>query len=66
MELLFRLDPVKQTEDRGASFDYHKCAIDAPLISYLKIKVQPFLQIPVWHQGKGERGWFFIDEVLIN
>jgi len=66
MELLFRLDPVKQTDDRGASFDYHKCAIDAPLISCLKIKVQPLLQIPVWHQGKGERGWFFIDEVLIN
>ncbi len=33
-------------------------------VKYLKIVAEPLYKIPLWHQGKGERGWFFIDEVV--
>lgn len=35
-------------------------------ISQLKAVLKPINPLPKWHQGAGERGWVFIDEVLIN
>jgi hypothetical protein len=66
VKTLYHSKPVKLKEDRGADFDYHRCNINASAISHIRIVVQPLDQIPVWHQGKGEKGWFFIDEVVIN
>lgn len=30
----------------------------------LKIVAHPVAKLPTWHTGKGEKGWFFIDEVF--
>ncbi len=65
-ELLYQRKTQNLKEDEGAHFKYYECAIQSAPISFLKLEIQPLIQIPVWHQGKGERGWFFIDEVLIN
>jgi hypothetical protein len=35
-------------------------------ISQLKAILRPVNSIPKWHPGSGEKGWVFIDEVLIN
>ena len=32
----------------------------------LKAILKPINSLPKWHQGAGERGWVFLDEVLIN
>ncbi len=31
-----------------------------------KIKMTPLPKLPQWHGGKGERAWFFVDEVFFN
>lgn len=31
---------------------------------FLKIVAHPVAKLPTWHTGKGEKGWFFIDEVF--
>ena len=36
------------------------------MVKYIQIIVKPLQKIPMWHQGKGERGWFFIDEVVFE
>ena len=33
---------------------------------YLKIIANPVLKLPKWHPGKGEKGWFFADEIFVN
>jgi uncharacterized membrane protein len=30
----------------------------------VKIIAKPVPKLPTWHRGKGEKGWFFVDEVL--
>lgn len=32
----------------------------------LLIEVFPVAVLPKWHPGKGDKGWFFVDEVFIN
>ena len=35
-------------------------------VKCLKIVAQPIKSLPSWHQGKGERGWIFISEIVVN
>ncbi|MBX2900055.1 MAG: chitobiase/beta-hexosaminidase C-terminal domain-containing protein [Cyclobacteriaceae bacterium] len=32
--------------------------------SYYKIIAKPISKLPPWHGGKGQKGWFFVDEVF--
>ncbi len=32
--------------------------------SYYKLIVKPVKKLPVWHSGKGKKGWVFVDEVF--
>jgi hypothetical protein len=32
--------------------------------SYYKIVAKPLSKLPEWHGGKGQKGWFFVDEVF--
>ncbi len=34
--------------------------------SYYKIIVKPVGKLPAWHSGKGQKGWFFVDEIFFN
>jgi uncharacterized membrane protein len=42
--------------------------VDIPLnktnIEQIKLIVQPLTKLPSWHPGKGDKGWFFVDEVF--
>ncbi|WP_188765797.1 chitobiase/beta-hexosaminidase C-terminal domain-containing protein [Emticicia aquatilis] len=44
--------------------------LQIPLIqgSYkmIKLVIKPVSKLPVWHPGKGQKGWFFVDEVFFN
>jgi hypothetical protein len=35
-------------------------------VKCLKIVAQPIKSLPSWHQGKGERGWVFISEIVVD
>lgn len=32
--------------------------------TYYKIIAKPINKLPLWHGGKGQKGWFFVDEVF--
>lgn len=44
----------------------YECSFESIPVKYLKIIAQPVIQLPSWHPGKGDRGWLFVDEVLVN
>jgi hypothetical protein len=33
---------------------------------YYKIVAKNILKLPKWHPGKGDKGWFFVDEIFFN
>ena len=40
--------------------------LDGKQYHQLKAIIKPINPLPKWHQGAGQRGWMFIDEVFIN
>jgi hypothetical protein len=40
--------------------------VDGKTFSTFKLVVTPVIKLPQWHGGKGEKGWFFVDEVFFN
>lgn len=32
----------------------------------IRLKLVPVQQLPAWHRGAGEKGWVFVDEVVLN
>ncbi len=66
MHFLAVLDPEKLEKREDRHLRFFECTFDPVMIRYLEIEVQPLERIPMWHPGKGEKGWFFIDEVVIE
>ncbi len=64
--VLARLYPEKLDGREDRHFRFFECIFDPATIRYLEIEVHPLERIPMWHRGKGEKGWFFIDEVVIQ
>jgi hypothetical protein len=35
-------------------------------VKCLKLVAKPVSKLPAWHPGKGDLGWVFVDEVLVE
>jgi hypothetical protein len=35
-------------------------------VKYMKIVVKPLQKLPKWHDGKGQRAWIFLSEIVVN
>jgi hypothetical protein len=44
----------------------YDCPVKPGKYAYLKVVGKPITKLPNWHIGKGQPGWLFVDEVLIN
>jgi uncharacterized membrane protein/mono/diheme cytochrome c family protein len=55
----------KKGED-GTEIGLFECVYEPKTINRLKVVAYPLERLPSWHPGKGERGWVFIDEILVN
>ena len=65
------LEQMKPTQPAGMeSSIVDGITITLPLkksnYSFYKLVAHPVNKLPAWHPGKGEKGWFFIDEVFFN
>jgi len=40
--------------------------LTAAKYTYYKIIAKPVSKLPTWHSSKGQKGWFFVDEVFFN
>jgi uncharacterized membrane protein len=55
----------KKGED-GTEIGLFECAYGPKTVSRLKVVAHPVERLPSWHPAKGERGWVFLDEILVN
>ena len=66
MSVLSRMEPDKLEERSGRYFQYYTCDFQPESVHFIELRVKPLQRIPMWHPGKGEKGWFFIDEVVFQ
>ncbi len=52
------------TAYRSQSMQAMDVSFDSSTYSYYKIVARPVSKLPLWHSGKGQKGWFFTDELF--
>lgn len=66
LKLLKRISPEQPTKLQSPFTKAFELSFTAVNIKSLKIIAMPVPKLPAWHPGKGDKGWFFTDEVFIN
>lgn len=57
---------VADSSQQGSTTVFEKLNANKRVLSNkIKIVLKPLSSIPVWHPGKGQHGWMFIDEIKI-
>jgi uncharacterized membrane protein len=66
LHFLGRLIPKQPEKYIAYSREGYECKFDTTEVRFIKIIVQPVDKLPKWHAAKGQKGWFLVDEVLVN
>lgn len=66
LKLLGRIKPQQPEKQVPAGAKNFECTFKPVTVKYVKVVANPVDKLPAWHQGKGQKGWVFVDEVLVN
>lgn len=66
LRLLGRVQPEQPLKAMPAFIRQFECAFNPVAVRYVKVVAHPVARLPLWHPGKGDKGWVFADEVLVN
>ena len=66
LKLLSRTTPSQPLKQAPAYAKMYELKFQPAAYRYLKVIANPVAKLPKWHQGKGEKGWFFTDEVIVK
>lgn len=66
LKLLGRLVPKQPEKYIPYAREGYECRFATTTVNYIKLIVTPVEKLPAWHAGKGQKAWFFVDEVLVN
>jgi hypothetical protein len=58
--------PDQPTQLRGRTMMLLEYPFGKDEIQSIRVRLSPVNPLPKWHPGAGQKGWVFIDEVLIN
>jgi len=58
--------PGQPAKVQPAYLKLYDLAFKMVTVRYLKLVANPVPKLPKWHSGKGQRGWFFADEIILN
>lgn len=66
LRLLKRMRPQQPAADKPNYRQGIDVAFPPAQATVIKVVVKPLSKLPVWHPGKGDKGWVFVDEVFVN
>jgi uncharacterized membrane protein len=66
LKLLYKETPKQPTTQVPPYLIGFDCNFKERPIKLLKIVARPITNIPLWHPGKRQRGWVFVDEIFLN
>lgn len=66
LTLLKTIKPTQPTQIEPFKTRGYECDFAPQQVSVLKLVGKSVQVLPPWHPGKGDKGWFFVDEVFLN
>ena len=66
LTLLKTIRPTQPTQIEPFKTRGYECDFAPQQVSVLKLVGKSVQVLPPWHPGKGDKGWFFVDEVFLN
>jgi hypothetical protein len=66
LKLLNRIIPRQPSKMRPYYQKAYGLKFKTVTARYFKIIATPVSKLPKWHPGKGQKGWFFTDEIIVN
>ena len=67
LKLAGKVQPVQPTKYEPSLILPVEVKFKKPITArYMKLVALPVAKLPKWHQGKGDKGWVFVDEVFLN
>ncbi|MFY7825776.1 MAG: c-type cytochrome domain-containing protein [Flectobacillus sp.] len=66
LQMIQKIIPIQPLKDEPVRIDPIETNLKAGNYSFIKIIARPITKLPNWHNGKGQPGWVFIDEVFFN
>lgn len=66
LKLLGRLQPTQPQKHESSVILPFEINFAETSLSCIKVVAVPVPKLPPWHNGKGEKGWVFVDEILVN
>lgn len=66
LRLLGRITPQQPTMIQPAYLKAFELPFAPVTLKCLKVIAVPVAKLPLWHPGKGDKGWVFTDEVFVN
>ncbi|MBN3581733.1 chitobiase/beta-hexosaminidase C-terminal domain-containing protein [Algoriphagus aestuarii] len=64
--LAIKETPPQSEEIKIARLEALKYNLPAESFDEIRVRLTPLSRLPKWHPGAGEKGWVFIDEVLLE
>ncbi len=66
LSLLKTIKPTQPTKIESSYLKGFVCNFTPKQVSVIKLVCKPVSKLPTWHPGKGDKAWFFVDEVFLN
>ena len=66
LRLLKRIQPQQPSKEKPAYLTGYNVTFHPVNVKILKVIVMPVSKLPLWHKGKGDKGWVFADEIFLN
>ena len=66
LKLLKRITPEQPAKMQPIYQKAYDLEVKPMTVRYIKIIAKPVTKLPKWHPGKGQKGWFFADELIVN
>jgi hypothetical protein len=64
LKLLSSIKPEQPQAYRSQKIDAITVSFKPANYQMIKLVAKPISKLPTWHGGKGQKGWFFVDEVF--
>ena len=66
LKLLGKIKPAPATKEDMPVILPYEINFNPTNFKCFKVVAVPVSKMPDWHPGKGDRGWVFVDEILVN